>query len=772
MFAPLWAAVGLAPMPAPGQSRADPDSLEEVVVLAQKRPGPLQDAPLSLSALGAEAIATQGIRDIGDLARRSPTLDLQESVTAVTSTLRIRGVGNLGNIPTFEPAVGLFVDGAYRSRSLFAGDGLLDAERIEVLRGPQTSLYAKNVGAGVVAVYTREPGGSPGARAEVSGGLLDAPGNPLSAAASGVIEGRLAGVARGSLAIGGAWHDRALENALAGVPDGDEMARLGARAQLAWRVGDGLAMRLIGAYFTRAGDEGESDVAFVTGARSTQLLETLQAQGVAQPCPDGRAHNRVTCSVAANHLDLDAGTVTLLADYGLPNGWSLHSLTGYERYRDRRDEDDAVQMRVPLLFFHDSEEGTAWQQELRLASADGAGIPWLAGIFYYDSRYARGSGGRRPMFGANGDFASDPFWASVLGLPLALPGQLGLHDSTLTTDYLGAFGQVTVPMGSRFDVTAGARLSRDRKRASIENSVTVDGASVISRLLTPETSPSGAPVNGELSRRGDDVSWSLTPRFRASGDLMLYATLARGGKAGGFNTGFGNAPLADREFADETIDHAEAGARARFAGGRGRVAASAYRTRFHDYQDAAFISSQFTVGNAGRLDLDGGELEAEYILVGGTHVSFALSYADLRYGQNDTGMCFPGRPPDGGLPGACDLSGERPVDAPPWSLHLALDQPLRLVGADARVRLDWNWTDAYNTSFSADPRLVQGAYHDVALRLSVQLGDSVEVEVAGENLLDEPVAWFDSVLNFFNDASYQSFLAEPRRFGVTLRARY
>lgn len=197
-----------------------------------------------------------------------------------------------------------------------------------------------------------------------------------------------------------------------------------------------------------------------------------------------------------------------------------------------------------------------------------------------------------------------------------------------------------------------------------------------------------------------------------------------------------------------------------------------YRTRFHDYQDAAFISSQFTVGNAGRLDLDGGELEAEYVFAGGMHASFALSYADLRYGQNDTGMCFPGRAPDGGLPGACDLSGERPVDAPPWSLHVGLERPLSLVGADARVRLDWNWTDAYNTSFSADPRLVQGAYHDVALRFSVLLSDSVEVEVAGENLLDEPVAWFDSVLNFFNDASYQSFLVEPRRFAVTLRARY
>ena len=87
------------------------------------------------------------------------------------------------------------------------------------------------------------------------------------------------------------------------------------------------------------------------------------------------------------------------------------------------------------------------------------------------------------------------------------------------------------------------------------------------------------------------------------------------------------------------------------------------------------------------------------------------------------------------------------------------------------MRIDWSWTDRYNTSFSADPRLVQDAYHDVALRLGLTLSPSVDLELACENLLDETAVYFDSVLNFINDASYQSFLAVPRRYSLNLRAR-
>lgn len=752
--------------------RAETAVLEDVVVLAQRRAVELDRVASPVSAYSAAALEAAGIRDVRDLAARSPMLDYQASVTAATATLRIRRVGNIGNILTFEPAVGYFEDGAFRSRSLFATADLLDVERIEVLRGPQSALYGKNTGAGVVALYTQPPGEQFNGAVEATTGVLDAPRSAALAGLRASIDGPIAGGLRGGLSVGAAWHDATVRNLLAGGADGNALARASARAQLAYAPGDRLALRLIGSAFTYDSDEGETDTVFVPGARSTTILAALQDAGLAGACPGNQPRDRRVCSVATNHLDLDAGTVTLLAELRLGNGWTLHSTTSFEHYRDHRDEDDAVQLLAPLLFFHDSERGESWQQELRLASAEGVRMPWLAGLFGYRHDHERGTLGRRPMFGPNGAAAFDPLWEASLGIPLALPGQLGLHDSRQRTGYVAAYGQLTVPLGTRLDVTAAARAARETRDASIENAVTAPGRSVVSATLTPAVSPSGAPVNGSVGRASDAITWSLTPRLILDAHRMLYATWARGGKFGGFNTGFGNAPLAAREFGDESIDHLEAGGRLGFAGGRGRLSASAFRTRYHDYQDAAFASAQFTVGNAGRADLDGFEVEAEFLAEAGTRASLSVSYAEFRYGRNTTGMCWPGRVPDGSIAGACDLTGEQPVDAPPWQVWFAVEKPFRLGGAPASARLDWTWTDRYNTGFSADPRLRQDAFHDIAVRVAVQLTDALRLELAGENLLDETVATTEPLLNFFNDASWQTYYEQPRRFVLTLRAEF
>ena len=770
-FASACAALPLALGPGFAPARADTATLQEIVVRAQKRPEKLGRVPMALSLLTASDLEAAGIRSISDLAARSPMLDLEESVTAATTTLRVRGIGNLGNIPTFEPAVGLFVDGAFRSRSLFASGSLLDVERIELLRGPQTALYGKNVGAGVVAIYTREPGEQLGASVEAGGGSMDVAGKPTLGWLMGSASGPIGKSLRGGIAVGGRWHGDLARNALAGGPNGNNESSVSMRGQLLASPVENLTWRLIAGYLGRDDDEGESDVVFVPGSRSADLVKALQQQGLAGTCPDNRAHDRVSCSVATNHLDLDATDATLIADYRLENGWTLHSITGYEHYRDRRDEDDAAQYLAPILFFHDSEKATALQEEIRLASADDARVSWLAGAFWYTNDYERGSRGHRPMFGPNGDLAFDPFWLAAIGLPFATPGQEGLHDSRLDTDHVAGFGEITLPLANRFDVTAAARWAREEKHASIENSVTVPGVSVISRVLTPDVTATGEPVNGSLKRASEDFTWSLTPRYDLGPGGMLYATWTRGGKFGGFNTGFGNAPLSAREFGDESIDHFEMGGRFKFAEDRGMLSFAAYHSRYHDYQDSAFIGAQFTVGNAERVDLEGAELEMAYVFPSGARGNLALSYADLTYGRNTTGMCYPGRVPDGSLPGSCDLSGEQSVDAPPWSAQFGIERPFSLGGKPSSLRLDWSWTDRYQTSFSGDPRLVQGAHHDVALRFGLALSPSVELELAGENLLDETVVYFDSVLNFFNDASYQSFVALPRRFSVTLKAR-
>ena len=153
--------------------RAGYGGLDTIVVYAQKRAAPLQEVPMSVSTLSGADLEDAGINDIDGVAAHLATLDVQRSVSPLTTSFRIRRVGSLGNIPTLEPAVGLFIDGAYRSRSLLGTGDLLDVDHIEVLNGPQSSLYGRSVSAGVVSIYSRRPDQEPTADAELTAGVVD-----------------------------------------------------------------------------------------------------------------------------------------------------------------------------------------------------------------------------------------------------------------------------------------------------------------------------------------------------------------------------------------------------------------------------------------------------------------------------------------------------------------------------------------------------------------------------------------------------------------------
>ena len=224
-------------------------------------------------------------------------------------------------------------------------------------------------------------------------------------------------------------------------------------------------------------------------------------------------------------------------------------------------------------------------------------------------------------------------------------------------------------------------------------------ASIISVVLAPAAvSASG------LHRDTRELTWSVTPQWFATDATMLFTTLAHGFKSGGFNIGFGRLPIADREFQDEDVEHLEIGVKSELADGRVRLAASAFQTDYNDYQDAAFIGTQFTVGNAEKVELDGVEVEGAAVLTPALTLDFAVSYADLVYASNTHGACYPGLAPNSrSSPGACDLSGEHPVNAPQRKTHLGLSYERPMSWGDLFARGDWSTTSEYNTTFSADP---------------------------------------------------------------------
>ena len=254
---------------------------------------------------------------------------------------------------------------------------------------------------------------------------------------------------------------------------------------------------------------------------------------------------------------------------------------------------------------------------------------------------------------------------------------------------------------------------------------------------------------------------------------MLYATAAHGFKSGGFNTGFGRLPIDGREFGDEDIMSYEAGIKTELWEGRMRLAASVFYTEYDDYQDAAFVGAQFTVGNAAKAELKGVDFEGTVLLTESLTADFAVSYADFTYDENTSGQCYPGRAPNSPTdPSACDLSGENPVNAPEWKTHVGVLYEHPVSWGDVYARADWSWTSEYNTSFSADPRLVQDAYSWVNVRVGTRW-DAYELVAWVDNATDEEVVNFDAVVNIYaGDGSTQSFLQAPRSYGLTFRVNY
>ncbi len=214
--------------------QAEELKLDEMIVTAQKREQSLQDVPLAVSALSGAALADAGIQNMNDISRQVPVLEVQSSTSPAATNFRIRRVGNLGNIPTFEPAVGVFIDGAFRSRAVFGASELFDIERIEILRGPQSTLYGKNTTAGVIGIYTRAPtdeltGGGELSVGNVEGGAGDA----LSTQFKGAVSGPLTDTVRGSLSGSYAKADETMGEAIVnGGEDGNDADRYSVRGQL------------------------------------------------------------------------------------------------------------------------------------------------------------------------------------------------------------------------------------------------------------------------------------------------------------------------------------------------------------------------------------------------------------------------------------------------------------------------------------------------------------------------------------------------------------
>ncbi|MDB5576614.1 MAG: TonB-dependent receptor [Bradyrhizobium sp.] len=553
--------------PVPGAAAADAQAgdgqgLDDIVVTARRREERLQNVPIAATALGGTAIERSGIVNVLDLAQRTPGITMTQYNVGEPQTY-IRGVGSQTDSAASEPSVLIAQDEVPIGRGGASPVAFLDVERIEVLRGPQGTLYGRNASAGAISFYARRPEDRLGGSIEGSYGSFDSWG------AKGVLNVPLTDGVAARAALQYSSSDGYARNIRTGEKlQGGE--RWAGRLSLAGRF-DRLSVLVTGDF---ARDDLTGDSRYdVGGYYSSQpilaLIKGLQASygdvWDSSGFP-GAFQNRRNYGLAGR-LDYDASFATVT------------SLTAWRR-NDYSFRADLGGLPAPFAFLVDdrvTDRQHQFSQELRLAS-NGGGIKWVAGLFYYDD---------------NVDRAERFIVTPSAPLPAALGGDNTAAQTAGSTSY-AAFGQASIPFAGIFELTLGARLTHDRKtvfQQAIHNGPAGQG------LGFPFFPGSlyAVPAEASFTR----PTWRATLAAELAPGKHVYLSYDRGYKSGTFTSQAQNAVQATFLVQPEQIDSFNLGAKTEWLGGTFRFNIDAYYVDYRKLQVFEFGSTlNFVLANA------------------------------------------------------------------------------------------------------------------------------------------------------------------------------
>jgi outer membrane receptor protein involved in Fe transport len=783
------AADAAAPAAAGGQG----PMLEEIVVTAQKREQNLQSVPLSVTAVSAATLKQAGVVDMRGIANIVPSLSVVQTIGPVNQSYRIRGMGSDANIPTFEPDVALFVDGVYMPRSGLSVDDLVEIQRVEVLEGPQSTLYGKNATAGVINVVTTPPAKQLEGSIEGSYSNLDSSLQAPVFRVAGTVSGPITDNVRFRLTGVSYNQGDSYKNLVRGVPDANNLHRYALRGELAADLSPDTDLRLVFAhsqlYNTRSNDADNLYYTFPPNANNAfRLITALGPRFGLSVCPDNDPNNRIICTTSpwrnSAHNNVASATLTKHFSAG-----TLTSITAYNDYWVRDTNGDIAQVQLPVLAYDDTQKGRNFSQEIRFISPTGEKLEWLAGSYYEHAEFNRGDDGKTPTFviGPAGPFV--PLPAPLASFRVGQPGDLGFLNSELRSNYGALFGQVSYHFNDHFTLTGGLRGQIEAKHATQDNSFLISPATpriplgpcgtfpvnLITVSLSPVALPRCplVPVNADFSHQTSYLTWNVTGEYHLDRDTMFYVRVARGAKSFGYNLGFGNAPASVRPFKDEFVMDYELGVKTTQLDGRARLSAALFRSDEKNYQNAGFIGLQFLVNNAEKVIVQGFEANGDLAITRDITANAGVTYVDAKYDQYTGGSCFFGRAPDNGA-GGCNLSGEGLPLTPHWRTNMGVQYKHPVPVGELYSRVDWTWQSSMLANTNLDPRSRQPAYSLVNLRLGMKADNGLDVSLWANNVSDTTYTQADYVSNLFgaNDPAFQRYLGRPREYGVTLRKSF
>jgi len=856
-----------------------------IIVTAQGRQQQLTDVPVAISAINAETLKNSGANDIRELNQIAPSLLVSSTGNEANGSARVRGIGTVGDNPGLESSVAVFVDGVYRSRSGAGLNEIQPIERVEVLRGPQGTLFGRNASAGLINVVTQSPTFQPEAYMAASYGNFDA--IRIEGGVSGGLSDTIAARVDGVYFQRDGFYDDVVNDVNINNRD-----RWLLRGQMLFEPSDTLRLRLIGDYskkeeaccaseyltrddaaFARQSLTGDQFDRNPTGPGLTELSNPVipiliaLGQDPAAFTPGIQRELYITPGRSYEGKTEDWG-VSLQADWDIGNA-SLTSITAYREYGNNQASDTDYGQ-VDILFRAPGNDALGryfetFSQELRLqGTAFEDRLDWLVGAYYanedltvldnlkFGSQYGEFVTCRVALAiaptalspGDPGCIAPATFGGLQAGnafgpaTPLLIDGILRLQGLGNVGDENSAFYQNSENFAffthnifhitDRLDLTLGLRYTNETKTLSADLNNTNATCPVQRAALSPLLGTAAASLAGNLivlacqgnsstevnglnlddQRDEDAFTGTAVLSYKPTDDLLLYGSFSRGYKAGGFNLDRSalNNPLfspilagttANLQFQQEEVDAFEIGLK--YATYPFTISVAAFRQEFTNFQLNTFNGAVYVVQNANScsVNLNGADMdddattgscavddvqpgvisegfEIESTINPGSDLSFnlGLTYADTRYEANligdDTGL-----PLD---PALQLLPGQNLSNAPKLSVTSSLSwtPPLGDSGLSGLFYINQRTTSAYNTGSDLLPAKRQESFTLVNGRIGIRGPDQKwAVEIWGQNLFD--VGYTQVAFNAPFQAPqqiYGAFLAEPRTYGLTVRAGF
>jgi iron complex outermembrane receptor protein len=770
-------------------------SVSEVTVTARRREETVQDVPLAVSVVGADRLDATGAFNVGRLQQLTPTLQLYSTNPRNTS-VNIRGLGVPFGLTSdgFEQGVGIYVDDVYNARVAAATFDFLDVSRVEVLRGPQGTLYGKNTTAGAINITTNPPTFDFEAKAEVTFGNYDF--KQAKAVVSGPITEQLAA----RFAVSTTTRRGTIYNVTSRQwVNGQD--NLGLRGAVLWKPDDNLAITLAGDY-SKQDAECCAQIFVRTGATQRPVNRQYAALAAAQ------GYTVVSTNPFDRRTDLDAdlnagnkiGGLSARVVWNLGPG-TLTSITAW-RYWDWKPENDRDFLGLSIVSrSQNPSQQDQYSQELRY-NLEGERYDAVIGAFAFKQRIdtqgleQQGPASSRWNIAPSNILSNDP---SVLN------GLTARNTQSLKSTSFALFGQLSWRLTDAFTLQPGVRLNYDKKDGfyqrrvfdgqGVEVLATDTGARRAAQLavFTPQLS---APEFSDWN-----FSYDLTASYEFTRDVRGYATYAKAFKTGGINQNGLPTDAAGRPIESagaikpEDVDHFEVGLKTQFWDRRATLNLAAFRTDIKDYQ-ATVTNGQLGVlrgylANADKVRTQGFEFDFAVTPTEWFNAYLNGAYADAKYRTFVDAPCppelaggttvGPGQTPSapgtpGGLsPANCDISGQRLPGVSKWSLSFGAEAKTAatILGQSGEVYLGYDGSYRSNFSSNASPSAytyVDG-YSLSNFRAGFRTDDGVNVFGWVRNAFDEE--YFELLaVGPSNTGLIAGQPGDPRTYGLTIRAEF